>query len=101
VSRKIINKKTYKNLDPSYRKELIDDLFYEFSQNLKIPFVDFLKQPRQILIIFGIYLVVMFFATPEEAANKLYVLTETSKYVLVSIAILYKFTRQRLEDILE
>jgi hypothetical protein len=93
-----ITKKNYKNLSVQSKNELIDNLFYEFSQNLKIPFVEFIKQPKQLLAMLAIFLVV--WVLKKDGDSTIYLLTEASKYCVVAIAILYKFTRQKMDDIL-
>ena len=90
--------KNYKNLPKDEKDDLIDNLFYDYSQNLKIPFFYFIQRKKQLFIGISILIVVYISQDPEE--GKIALMIEFSKYYFGSMWGMYLLTHYKYEDIL-
>lgn len=90
-------KKTYKTLPKHEREELVHDLFYEVTQNLKMPFMHFIKRQKQIVAGLSTFFLVYLFKYDGEVMP---FISDATIYYFGVQFLMYKFSNLKREDIL-
>lgn len=91
-------KKTYKNMPTSEKNEYLRQLFYEDAQNLKMPFTHFMQ--RKYPVIIGIIIFTCAYLYTDGKDGVLGIMANFAQYYLGILAVLYKFSHLKYEDIL-
>ena len=99
------NKKSYytkaefKILPKDVKDQEFNKLLYDYSQNLKMPFIHYILRPRQIIITIVVFFLTYIYVEPNKGLMDFLILF--MKYYIVALFIPYKFfTNLKYEDIL-